>query len=214
MISPPISILLPHLRNASNDGALQVALDTLTAHTTLDYELIIEAVEERRDIYAVLNRMARRALGEYLIPWNSDVFASPNWLTPMWDARSVETIVSPTMVECGAIPVNDLNLQKDFGRRPETFRRAEFEDWVRAGGGQRTDWHDGDRAWFFPSLINRRRFLELGGFDTTRGYFPEHPLDIWFWDKWEACGGKFKRVKSWVYHLQAYNEPERGKRDA
>lgn len=213
MISPPISILLPHLRNPSNDAAVRIAIDTLAAHTDMDYELLLEAVETRRDIYAVINRMARRALGEYIIPWNSDVFASPNWIAPLWAARDVNTIVSPTMVECGAIPVNDLNLERNFGRTPETYQRAEFEQWVRDGGGVRDDWRDGERSWFFPSLMERDRFLSLGGFDTTRGSFPLHPLDIYFWDTWAAAGGKFKRVQSWVYHLQAFSETGRGTRD-
>lgn len=211
MISPPISILLPHLRNPSNDAAVRIALDTLTAHTDMDYELMVEAVAERRDIYAVLNRMARRALGEYIIPWNSDVYASPNWSAPLWALRDPQTIVSPTMVECGAIPVNDLNLERNFGRTPETFRRADFEAFVQAGGGWRDDWRDGEQSWYFPSLINRRAFLDIGGFDTSRGGFPDS-LDMYFWETWEKSGGKFQRARSWVYHLQVWSDQTRGVR--
>lgn len=214
MTRPLFTILLPHLRNASNDAALKIALDTLITHTALDFELILESVAERRDIYAVLNDMAARAATDWLIPFNSDVFASPGWAEPLWAARDVNTIVSPVMVECGAIPVNDLNLERNFGRTPQTFQRAEFEAWAQAGGGWRDDWRDGDAAWFFPSLIERDRFLSLGGFDTTRGFFPLHPLDIYFWDTWAAAGGRFKRAKSWVYHLQAFSETGRGVRDA
>ena len=213
MTAPLFTILLPHLRNSSNDAALRVCLDCLVANTGLDYELMLEAVEERRDIYAVINHMAKRANTDWLIPLNSDVFVPPGWVEPMWEARHPNAIVSPTMVECGAIPVNDLNLQKDFGRRPETFRRAEFEQWVREGGGVRDDWHDGDRSWYFPSLLERDRFLSLGGFDTTRGFFPLHPLDMWFWDTWAASGGTFKRVRSWVYHLQVWSDQTRGNRE-
>lgn len=212
MISPPISVLLPHLRNTSNDAAVRIAIDTLAAHTDLDYELMVEAVAERRDIYAVINRMARRALGEYIIPWNSDVFASPNWLAPLWTLRDPQAIVSPTMVECGAIPVNDRNLRMDFGRTPQTFRRAEFEAWVQAGGGWRDDWRDGDAAWYFPSLINRRAFLDIGGFDTSKGGFPD-PLDMDLWERWEKHGGTFQRVQSWVYHLQVWSDQARGVRE-
>lgn len=211
MISPPISILLPHLRNQSNDASVRIAIDTLAAHTDMDYELMVEAVAERRDIYAVLNRMARRALGEYIIPWNSDVFASPNWIAPLWAARDPQTIVSPVMVECGAIPVNDLNLGRDFGRRPETYRRADFEAWAREGGGWRDDWRDGDAAWYFPSLLNRRAFLDIGGFDTSIGGFPA-ALDMDLWQRWRENGGKFKRVASFVYHLQCFSDTERGVR--
>lgn len=211
-MKPLVSILLPHLRNPDNDKALRIALDTLVTHTDIDYELLVEGVEARRDIYAVVNSMAQRANSEWLIPWNSDVFASPNWIRPLYDTRDTDTIVSPTMVECGAIPVNDRNLERDFGRRPETFRRGDFENWVLAGGGWRDDWHDGDQSWYFPSLLNRERFLALGGFDTARGSFPQE-LDMWFWQKWAASGGKFQRVRSWVFHLQVFSDPTRGVRD-
>lgn len=211
MISPPISILLPHLRNASNDAAVRIAIDTLAAHTDMDYELIIEAVAERRDIYAVINRMARRALGEYIIPTNSDVFFSPGWIHALWENRDPLTIVSPVMVECGAIPVNDRNLEMNFGRTPETFQRSGFEAWAQAGGGWRDDWKEDQEAWYHPSLINRRTFLDVGGYDTSRGGFPD-PIDMAFHERWQALGYKFLRVRSFVYHMQNWSTEGRGVR--
>jgi hypothetical protein len=211
-VSAAISIILPHLRNTDNDKALRIALDTLVTHTDMDYELLLEAVAERRDIYPVVNSMAEQATTDWLVFWNSDTFASPNWIRPLWDARAVNTIVSPVMVECGAIPVNDKNLERDFGRTPETFRRGEFEAWVSAGGEWREHWREDQQAWYFPSLMNRNRFLAQGGFDGTRGQFPENELDMFFWETWAANGGQFKRVKSWIYHLQAYSETGRGVR--
>lgn len=205
MTQPHVSILLPHLRNTENDKALRVCLDCLIANTGMNYELLLEGVAERRDIYRVVNDMATRANSDWLIPFNSDVFAAPNWLEPLWAAREVYTIVSPVMVECGAIPVSDRNLERDFGRTPERFRRTEFEAWAAAGGGWRDEWQDGQRAWYFPSLINRHAFLSAGGFDTSRGAFPD-PLDTWFWDAWERGGGRFQRVRSFVYHLQAWSD--------
>lgn len=212
MTLPLVSILLPHLRNSENDKALRVCLDCLIANTDLDYELIVEGVAERRDIYRVVNSMAWRANADWLIFMNSDVFVAPGWIRPLYDAREANTIVSPVMVECGAIPVNDRNLERDYGRKPETFRRSEFEAWVATGGGWRDDWHDGQQAWYFPSLIQRDSFNAVGGFDITKGAFPDD-LDRQFWDAWGRTGGYFKRVRSFVYHLQAFSETGRGVRD-
>lgn len=213
MTQPLVSILLPHLRNPSNDAALRVCLDCLITNTGINFELMLESVAERRDIYGVLNHMAARCNTDWILPLNTDVFVAPGWIEPLYEARDADTIVSPVMVECGAIPVNDLNLERNFGRRPETFRRAEFETWVADGGGWRDDWRDGDAAWYFPSLLARDGFVNaMHGFDTDLGGFPA-PLDVDYWARWTARGGKFKRVQSFVYHLQAYNETERGVRE-
>jgi len=208
MTQPLISILLPHLREPENDRALQIAVDTLIAHTDLNYELMIESVAERRDIYPVINQMAARAAGDWIVFWNSDVFASPNWIQPLYDARHENAIVSPTMVECGAIGVSERNLYHDFGMTPDTYRRAEFEQWVRDGAEWSVNWIEGQRAWYFPSLLSRARFLALGGFDAAFGHFPTDPVDIHFWDGWEAQGGEFIRARAWVYHLQHWSSEE------
>lgn len=211
MSEPLVSILLPHLRNESNNAALQICLDCLIANTSINFELMIESVAERRDIYRVINRMARRVVTPWIIPWNTDVFASPGWIEPLWEARDVETIASPVLVECGAIPVNERNLERDFGRTPDTFRRHEFEAWAARKHGWKDNWKEDEEAWYWPSLLSREDFIEMKGFDTRLGGFPE-PLDMDFHERWHASGRRFKRVRSYLYHLQAWNEPERGAR--
>jgi hypothetical protein len=212
MPQPLVSILLPHLHEPENDKALRICLDCIIANTGLNFELIMESVAERRDIYRVINSMAARANAYWLIPMNSDVFVSPGWLEPIYEARDLNAIVSPCMVEPGAIGVNERNIHKDFGMRPETFRRSEFEAWVAAGGDWSINWLEGEWAWFYPSLISQSSFLTvMGGFDTKKGSFPD-PIDIDFWNRWEVNGGKFKRVRSWVYHLQNYSNPDEQKK--
>jgi GT2 family glycosyltransferase len=208
MTTPLVSILLPHLRNPSNDAALRICLDCIVANTDINYELIVESVAERRDIYGVVNRMAEKAVSEWIIPMNTDVFVSPGWIQPLYDARSFDTIVSPVMVECGAIPVSDRNLERDFGRTPDAFHRAEFDYWVRMGGEWKPDWRADAEAWYWPSLIPRRAFLALGGFNTALGGFPD-PLDKDFHERWARAGCGFRRVRSFVYHLQAWSDGER-----
>lgn len=208
MTQPQVSLLLPHLRNADNDAALRICLDCVVANTSLNYELLLESVQERRDIYAVVNDMAKRANADWLVFMNSDVFVSPGWIKPLWEARDHNTIVSPVMVECGAIPVSDRNLEMDFGRTPQAFRRTAFEEWVRQGGGWKDEWDEHGQAWFFPSLIHKNMFNWMGGFDTSKGKFPDD-LDRQFWNAWQRDGKKFRRVRSFVFHLQAYSDGKR-----
>lgn len=202
MIRPALSVLIPHLREPENDRALAVCLETLVDNTGVDYELIIEAVATRRDIYAVCNSMAARANADWIVFHNSDVFMAPGWAEPMLEAAAPERIVAGVIVECGAIGVNVLNHHRDFGMTPEAFRREAFETWVR----EAPEVPAGD-GWYFPSLHHRETFLAFGGFDTTCGVFPA-PLDAMYWDRWRAAGREVRRVESFCYHLQQYSFKE------
>jgi len=202
MSGPSLSVLLPHLREPVNDRALAICLDTLVDNTGVDYELILEAVADRRDIYAVCNSMAERANSDWIVFHNSDVFMAPGWAEPMLAAADPHAIITGVIVECGAIGVNVLNHEHNFGMRPETFDRAGFERWVAetpavpAGDG-----------WFFPSLHHRESFLAFGGFDTALGAFPD-PLDEIYWNRWREAGRRIQRVESFCYHLQQYSFKE------
>lgn|SRR5574341_76235 len=207
MLKPQISILLPHLRNPINDRALHVCLECLMDNTDVDYELIVEAVSVRRDIYPVCNSMAYRANADYIIFHNSDVFVGPGWARPMLESAAPDTIVTGVIAECGAIGVADRNVQVDFGMTPETFDRAAFEGWI----GQQPSEIEGI-GWYFPSLHNRDSFLARGGFQTKAAGFPVEPVDAAYWDEWIADGLQIKRVASYCYHLQNYSgvgEPEK-----
>ena len=206
MASPLVSILLPHLRTPENNKALAVALDCLATNTGIDYELIIEGVEERRDIYPVVNRMVKDARCEWIVKTNSDVFFAPGWLEPMWEAREQNTIVAGVLVEPGAIGVSVQNIHLDFGMRPETFRRADFERFARE-----TRLFPDGRGWIWPSLHNRQTFLDICGYDSTHIQWPE-PVDLDYWQRWEAAGKQFKRVRSYAYHLQNFSNDDEQKK--
>lgn len=200
-IRPALSVLIPHLREPENDRALRVCLDCLSSNTSVDYELIIEAVAARRDIYEVCNRMAAKAAADWIVFSNSDVFMAPGWAEPMLEAARSEFIVTGVIVECGAIGVNILNHHRNFGMRPETFDRAAFERWVV----EAPEIPAGD-GWYFPSLHHRETFLSMGGFDISKGSFPD-PLDEDYWNRWRASGRHVHRVTSFCYHLQNYTGP-------
>jgi hypothetical protein len=198
VIPPQISILIPHLRNPANDSALRVCLDCIVANTGLDYELVIEAIAPRDDVYDICNHMAEIALADWVVFGNSDVFFAPGWAEAMYAQRAPDAIVTDVLVECGVIDVSDRNVHMDFGRTPAEFRRADFETWAAQDTADR-----GGAGWFFPSLHHRDTFLTWGGFDRSRGVYPE-PLDEYYWDKWLADGNRVIRARSYAYHLQRW----------
>lgn len=202
-----IAVLIAHKRTRANDRALKIALETLIDNTDVDYELLVDTTTPA-DPYVVYNRLAGQATAPWIVFLNSDTFAGPNWARPMLAAAAPDTIVAPVLVECGKIGVHVLNYARDFGDKPENFKRGDFESFVRAGG----EWREGE-GWYMPSLHPRARFLELGGFPTERGVFPKDALDELYWAAWKAQGGKVVRVRAWFYHLQNWsNEAEQTKR--
>lgn len=208
-MTPDISIIIPHLRNPDNDKALKVALDCILDNTDLDYELMVEAVATRRDIYPVLNNMAHRARAEWIVFSNSDVFMAPEWASAMYAARDESAIVTGIIAECGAISVAADNYELHYGVTPDTYNRAGFEAWVEQEGAtiysHKAHQH---RGWYFPCLLNKRTFNHSGGFDSSVGSFPQAPCDMAYWDKWAASGKHFRRVNSWCYHLQNFTSED------
>jgi len=209
MTRPAISIIIPHLRETQNDKALQIALSCILDNTDLDYELMVEAVATRRDIYPVLNNMAQRARADWIIFSNSDVFFAPGWASALYNGRDVDAITTGIIAECGAISVAADNYELHYGVTPEGYDRAGFEAWVAQEGariyGDKAHQH---RGWYFPCLLHKRTFNHSGGFGDGGGVFPHDPADMEYWNKWEASGKGFRRTNSWCYHLQAYTDPD------
>jgi hypothetical protein len=190
-----------------NNEALKVCLECLVDNTTVDYELIIESVQKPRDIYKVCNEMAERAVSDWIVFHNSDVFMAPYWAESMLQAAAEDAIVTGVIVECGAIGVAPVNIGRNFGMLPSTFRREDFERFV----AEHAPFPAGE-GWYFPSLHPREAFVGMGGFDLSKGYFPKDPLDIIYWNSWRASGGKIKHVRSYSYHLQHYCSEEEQKK--
>lgn len=201
---PSLSILLPHKHTAHNDAALKVALSCIVDNTLCDYELIVDTTTPGEP-YRLYNRMARQAASEWLCFFNSDTFPAPGWDTPMLEAANQFKIITPILVECGAISVNTRNVHQNFGMTPPTFQRQAFEQWAA-----NTNLQPFSEGWYMPALWNKRTFLDMGGFDTTLGEFPA-PLDGHLHDKAAGLGLKALQVRSFCYHLQAYADFERTK---
>ncbi len=192
------TICIAHKDAPENDEALRVALDCIVANTVNQYALLVDTTTPE-DPYAVYNRLAKQARTPYIVFSNSDVFFAPGWDVPLLEAAAPNTIVTGVLVECGAMGVNPRNVHHDFGMTPATFDRAAFEAYP-------VPLPDCE-GWYMPCLMPRDLFVAMGGFDLSRGTFMKQPLDIYFWDDWQAAGYKLARVLSISYHLQNWSNP-------
>jgi hypothetical protein len=212
-MTPVISVLLAHKRERENDKALKIALNTLVDNTDVDYEILIRSVAEYQDCYAVYNEMAQYAAGEWLVFHNSDTFVAPRWASEMLKVATPDAIVGCVLVECGAIGTARQNVNVDFGRTPDTFNRAGFEQWAAAqypqvfqNQGYGDTAADKAGIWYWPCMQHRHAFLESGMYGTAQGW--PYPNDIEYFNKWVADGKRLLKAPAFIYHLQAYSVKE------
>lgn len=196
------TIILPHKRNPHNDDALAVCLDCLARNTRHEYHLLIDAAYDS-PLYPRVNAMFAAATTDCCVYWSSDMFAAPDWDVPMLETFSKNTIVVPVLVEPGIMGAHPNNVTKDFGRTPETFRRAEFEAW--AATKEFTD----NLGWVAPYMMSKYVLMgAYGGLKTdlapdVSGFSGADQL---LFKMWLSDGRAVTKVKSYVYHLQRYSE--------
>lgn len=199
------TLILPHKLNPGNDEALAICLDMLVKNTSAEFALVMD-VTINSPLNERINRMIEHAYTDCVVFWNSDMFAAPGWDVPMLRCHDYWTIVNPVLVEPGAISMSGENLQKDFGRKPSTFRRVEFEAWA-----QRQTEDRGGEGWYAPFMISRNRWLDLGGLETDGPILPNglhrDPMDIRLYERHKASSGRVVRgQRSFVYHLQRWSD--------
>lgn len=206
-MTPAFCVLLPHKRNPGNDSALAIALDCLMRNTRHDFILFMDSAFDS-PLYPRMNALVENAPTDCCVMLSSDLFVAPSWDVPMLDLYNENTFVTNIVVEPGAIGVHPQNLQRDFGRKPDSFRRSEFEAWAQSEDAP----FMGGEGWVVPLMFSATRWLELGSVDTSDGCdFPEIPPDQALIDRHKAEGGFVERAKSYTYHLQRFSdESEQG----
>ena len=201
MNNAAFTVIVPHKRNPGNDRALAICQSCLLDNTVNEFYLM-SSIADDQPLFATINQMVNLAPTDCCFYINSDMFVSPGWDVPMLEAYDNRTMVTGVLVEPGIIAMHHLNLQQDFGRTPETFKRSDFEEYAKTAPVI-----DGE-GWAAPLMFSRLAHLYLGGFDTTLGEFPDIALDNRLIAKGKEWGMRKVRAPSFVYHLQGYSNPE------
>lgn len=202
-MSAAFTIILPHKRNPGNNRALSICLDMLQANTVNDFILSMDAAADE-PLYERINRMVWHAPTEICVYMASDMFVAPAWDLPMLELYTPRRFVTNIIIEPGAIAMSEQNVQRDFGRKPETFQRAEFEQWTMTDAQSLNVWGKG---WPCCYLFPRDGWLDMGGLETGL-YSPDGftDADSRLWQRWENDGREIIRAKSFVYHLQRWSD--------
>jgi hypothetical protein len=201
-VARPYSILIPHYSTPESDEALHLCIRMLRENSLRkDYELIV--VQGYRDPYVFWNEYAERAKHEALAFFNNDMLPAPGWDEFPMKHLTDDALIMGYLVEPGVIAPADQNIRRDFGRRPSTFRRKEFEDFCTA---QEVPEVSEQMGWYMPVALTKSFFRRMGGY-PIQAPFP-HPNDIAFWDHCRAQGARLLRVRSFAYHFQGMSNPE------
>ena len=199
-----ISIIFPHLINKENNAVLDLKIQMLKDNATYPYEILILADNGRKDlVYESWDWLMRRSKYELVLWDNSDIVYAPNFMDNVIKHKDDADWIGIELVECGAIPVAETNMQKDFGRTSSSFDRKGFEDWVAEYSKDRPSLREGF-CWYSPSVWKKSWYIQMGGFNTSIP-FP-YPNDADFRNKCIQAGCRFAVANSFAYHFQRAGE--------
>ena len=209
-MSAAFTVLLPHKRNPGNNAALAIALSCLQDNTVKDFILLMDAAVDQ-PLNERVNRMVQAAPTDCCVYTASDMFMAREWDREMLAIYNSDTFVTNVVIEPRAIALHPMNLEANFGMRPETFRRAQFEEFCKTAPVLSGE------GWFAPVMFSRQGFLDMGGLalDGEADAMGFTAADMLLFEKWKATGHTVKRAPSFCYHLQRYSdigEQEHGKR--
>lgn len=111
-------------------------------------------------VYRAYNLAVERSSTEYVVLVNSDMAYSRGSLSSLMKRANPNLFVASRLVELGVMPSGQFGIEKDFGSKPKTFRKKDFEKYAIEISQDATE-HGG---LYMPLLVHRKTFLELGGF--------------------------------------------------
>jgi hypothetical protein len=189
------SIILPYL---SRSRSINLCKQLLQKNTINEYELI--EIVDSNDVYDCYNEGMRIAKTDMVIMMSDDMYVSPGWDVNYCKYHKPDLILTGFLVESGAIAVSHLNLEFNCGLTPETFDYEKFLSYVSEYNHLEEIYYD-QKGWYQPIAFNRNTFVPF----PNEIKFPHAANDITLIDEiLPNLGFKFAKVKSFVYHLQAF----------
>lgn len=122
-------------------------------------------------VYRAYNKAVEIAQGEYVLLVNSDMAYAPGALATLMREASPDVFLAGRLVELGVMPTGKFGIEKDFGARPEKYRRQEFVKFAT----KISERSSREGGLYMPLLVNRASFLEIGGY--PEGNLREGQLD-------------------------------------
>ena len=111
-------------------------------------------------VYRAYNFGVQNAKGEYVLLTNSDMAYSSGFLTSLYTQASEMKYLCAGLMESGRLKSGDGAVSRNLGKTLRTFNRRKFETISRRLLRQETV----SGGLYMPCLINKNRFLELGGY--------------------------------------------------
>lgn len=114
-------------------------------------------------VYRAWNKTVDLCTTELIVPLNSDMYVSDYWLDELMAVYRRDRLVLPTslLVESGANDSRFAEYARNFGQKPDTFRREEFEAYatqIRKCGQTSVG------RLFMPVVFSCELFKALGGY--------------------------------------------------
>lgn len=147
------------IANDPSDEVVNFLVDNAIPHIVVSTKLSDEEWFIN-SVYRAYNLGVEYATTEYVLLVNSDMAYSKGALSSLMKQASPDVFIASRLVELGVMPSGKYGVEKDFGSKPKTFRKKDFEKYALSisrncsmPGGL-----------YMPLLVNRQKFLSLGGF--------------------------------------------------
>jgi glycosyltransferase involved in cell wall biosynthesis len=111
-------------------------------------------------VYRAYNFGVKEAKGDYVLLTNSDMSYAPGFLYSMMQHRSPSKYLVGKLVESGRLKPANSAIKKNLGKTLEKFKREKFYKFANSIASDSLS----PGGLFMPCLINRRVFLDKGGF--------------------------------------------------